>query len=168
MHEPQITLVGNVGRAPRRRVTAAGVVVTDFRLACTPRKLDKATNTWSDGETTWFGVSCWRSLADHVHESLHTGDRVVVTGRLTTRSWQSDSGETRSGLEVEASSVGVDLAWGPAMQVRRQRPAGEDWHSSGAVDPLTGEVLLLEGTAAAAEGGAAGSQRPSPAEPLAA
>lgn len=140
MHEPVITLVGNVGRVPRRRVTSAGVSVTDFRLASTPRRLDKAAGTWSDGETTWFGVTCWRALADHVAESLLVGDRVVVTGRLSTSSWKTETGETRSSLEVEAATVGLDLTWGRAIPDRKVREAAVNWQESGQVDPMTGEV----------------------------
>ena len=66
MLEPFITVVGNVGAPPRTRVLASGAVVTDFRIASTPRRVDRATGAWSDGETIWFGVSCWRLLAENV------------------------------------------------------------------------------------------------------
>ena len=118
MHEPVITVVGNVGAPPRTRVVANGSVVTDFRIASTPRKVDKATGAWSDGETIWFGVSCWRLLAENVAASVKTGDRVVVTGRLLARSWKNELGEERSGLEIDAQAVGFDLARGKAVQER--------------------------------------------------
>ena len=146
MHEPLITVVGNVAGPARQRTTPAGVQVADFRIAATPRRQDKAAGTWTDGETMWFGVNVWRSLAEHCTASLKKGDRVVVTGRLTTRSWEVEGGERRHGLEIEASSVGLDLGRGVAAYVK---PAtlvvGEDpWVSSGRVDALTGEVLPEE------------------------
>lgn len=118
MLEPTITVVGNVGAQPRTRVVAGGSVVTDFRIASTPRKVDKATGVWADGETIWFGVSCWRLLAENVAASVKTGDRVVVTGTLVARSWKTELGEERSSLEIDARTVGFDLARGKAVQER--------------------------------------------------
>ena len=118
MHEPLITVVGNIGAPPRTRVVAGGAVVTDFRIASTPRRVDRATSTWSDGETIWFGVSCWRLLAENVAASVKVGDRVVVTGTLSARSWKNELGEERSGLEIAAQTVGFDLARGKAVQER--------------------------------------------------
>lgn len=118
MHEPHITVVGNVGAPPRTRVLPSGAVVTDFRVASTPRKHDKASDAWSDGETIWFGVTCWRGLAENVAASLQKGDRVVVTGRLGASSWTTDLGEKRSGLEIDAATVGFDLLRAKAVQER--------------------------------------------------
>ena len=118
MHEPLITVVGNIGAPPRTRVVAGGAVVTDFRIASTPRRVDRASSTWSDGETIWFGVSCWRLLAENVAASVKVGDRVVVTGTLSARSWKNELGEERSGLEIAAQTVGLDLARGKAVQER--------------------------------------------------
>jgi single-strand DNA-binding protein len=116
--EPVITVVGNVGAPPRTRVVSGGSVVTDFRIASTPRKLDKASGAWADGETIWFGVSCWRLLAENVAASVKTGDRVVVTGKLLAHSWKNEQGEERSGLEIDAQTVGFDLSRGKAVQER--------------------------------------------------
>jgi single-strand DNA-binding protein len=118
VHEPVITAVGNVGAMPRTRVVGNGSVVTDFRIASTPRNVDKATGAWADGQTIWFGVSCWRLLAENVAASVKTGDRVVVTGRLVARSWKTEQGEERSALEIDAQTVGFDLARGKAVQER--------------------------------------------------
>ena len=146
MHEPLITVVGNVAGPPRQRTTASGVPVADFRIAATPRKPDKATGTWSDGETIWFGVTAWRALGEHCAVSLKKGDRVVVTGRLTTRSWEVEGGERRSGLEVDATTVGLELSRGSAASLRPPalQPGEDPWISSGQVDPLTGEVVPEE------------------------
>lgn len=143
MHEPLITVVGNVAGVPRQRTTPAGVAVSDFRIAATPRRHDRASDTWSDGETLWFGVTVWRTLAEHVAATLNKGDKVVVTGRLTTRSWEVEGGERRSALEVEATSVGLDLSRSAAAYVRPPTlvPHEDPWVSSGQVDPETGEVL---------------------------
>ena len=118
MIEPTITVVGNVGKPPRTRVVAGGSVVTDFRIASTPRKVDKATGEWSDLETIWFGVTCWRQLAENVAASVKTGDRVVVTGTLQAHTWKNEQGEDRSSLEINARTVGFDLARGKAVQER--------------------------------------------------
>jgi single-strand DNA-binding protein len=118
VQEPFITVVGNVGADPRTRMVAGGQVVTDFRIASTPRKVDRTTDAWIDGETIWFGVSCWRMLAENVAASVKKGDRVVVTGRLRARSWTTEQGEERSNLEIEAQTVGFDLARGKAVQER--------------------------------------------------
>ncbi len=146
MHEPLITVVGNVAGPPRQRTTPAGHAVADFRIAATPRRHDKATDTWADGETIWFGVTTWRALADHCAASLKKGDRVVVTGRLSTRSWEVEGGERRSGLEVDATTVGLDLARGSAAYVRPPVLVTDQdpWVSSGQVDGETGEVLVEE------------------------
>lgn len=116
MQEALITVSGNVGAMPRTRVVATGAVVTDFRIAYTPRKVDKATGEWADGQTIWFGVSCWRALAENVAASLKTGDRVVVTGRLRAHVWKNEQGEERSSLEIDAQVVGFDLSRGKAVQ----------------------------------------------------
>ena len=139
MLEPFITVVGNVGAPPRTRVLASGAVVTDFRIASTPRRVDKA-GAWSDGETIWFGVSCWRLLAENVASSLRTGDRVVVTGHLRAHTWKTEQGEERSGLEVAAQTVAFDLSRGRAVQ-ERSVPLTVTTDPGVRADTLTGEVL---------------------------
>ena len=140
MLEPFITVIGNVGAPPRTRVLASGAVVTDFRIASTPRRVDRASGAWSDGETIWFGVSCWRLLAENVASSLRTGDRVVVTGRLRAHTWKTELGEERSGLEVDAQTVGFDLSRGKAVQ-ERSVPLTVTTDPGVRADRLTGEVL---------------------------
>ena len=139
MLEPFITVVGNVGAPPRTRVLASGAVVTDFRIASTPRRVDKG-GAWSDGETIWFGVSCWRLLAENVASSLRTGDRVVVTGHLRAHTWKTEQGEERSGLEVAAQTVAFDLSRGRAVQ-ERSVPLTLTNDPGVRADALTGEVL---------------------------
>ena len=139
MLEPFITVVGNVGAPPRTRVVASGAVVTDFRIASTPRRVDRSTGAWSDGETIWFGVSCWRLLAENVASSLRTGDRVVVTGHLRAHTWKTELGDERSGLEVDAQTVGFDLSRGKAVQ-ERTVPLTVTTDPGGRADVLAGEV----------------------------
>lgn len=141
MHEPVITVVGNVGREPRQRVVASGVAVADFRVASTPRRFDKSTNSWTDVGTTWFAVTCWRTLAEHCAQSLKKGDRVIVTGKLTTRTWSNDQGEERSSLEIEAAAVGLELTRAPALQQRPPRPSGEADDPEAAVAGSDDEVV---------------------------
>lgn len=142
MHEPLITVAGNVAGPPRHRTTPGGVAVADFRIAATPRRLDRATAQWGDGETIWFGVTTWRSLADHCAASIGKGDRVVVTGRLTTRSYEVEGGERRTGLEVDATSVGLDLSKGTATYVKVPplQTDADPWAAERGVDPATGEM----------------------------
>jgi single-strand DNA-binding protein len=157
VNEPQITLTGNVAAPPSLR-QAAGTAVTSFRVGATPRRYDKATDAWSDGETLWFTVTAWRALAEHCASSLLKGDKVVVSGRLTQRTWTADDGSARTGLEVEAASVGIDLSRGNALSIRKpaaprgeegrepDEPGladhGEQWVSTGEVDDDTGAVSL--------------------------
>ena len=147
MHEPLITVIGNVAGPPRQRTTTNGVTVADFRIAATPRRQDKGTGSWGDGETLWFGVTAWRSLGEHCASSLKKGDRVVISGRLSTRSWEAEGGERRSNLEVEATSVGLELSRGNAAYVRAPQliTDSDPWVSSGQVDPQTGEVFMEDG-----------------------
>lgn len=122
MNDPQITVVGNVAAAPDLRTTGSGIAVTDFRVAATPRRLDRATDTWSDGETIWFKVTAWRTLAEHCCASIKKGDRVVVTGSLAASSWQTEKGEWKQSLEVKATNVGMDLTRGNATYLKSSRP----------------------------------------------
>ena len=143
--EPLITVVGNVAGPPRLRTTPAGVPVADFRIAATPRRHDRAAGTWSDGETLWFGVTAWRALGEHCAGSLKKGDRVVVQGRLTTRTWETEDGERRSSLEVDAGSVGLELTRAMATSVRPAQlvPDQDPWavggHDAGEAAPEAGE-----------------------------
>lgn len=121
MQEPHITVTGHVGAEPRTRVLPGGAVVTDFRIASTPRNQDKD-GVWSDGETLWFTVTCWRALAENVGACVHKGDKVVVSGQLTVSTWTTDKGELRSGLEIVRPTVGFDLSRGTAVLHKNPPP----------------------------------------------
>lgn len=151
MHEPFLTVVGNVGAPPRTRVLASGAVVTDFRIAATPRRVDRASGVWSDGETLWFGVSCWRQLAENVASCVRTGDRVVVTGHLRAHTWRTEQGEERSRLEVDAQTVAFDLSRGRVVQ-ERSVPLSLATDTGPPVEPREPEADGAEGDDAPATG----------------
>ena len=107
----QVTVMGLVATTPRHLVTQAGLPITSFRLACSSRKFDTALNKWVDGNTNWYTVTSFKTLAINVAGSVSKGERVIVTGNLVIRDW--DNGE-RAGtsVEIEADSIGHDLTWG--------------------------------------------------------
>jgi single-strand DNA-binding protein len=149
VHAPSITVTGNVGTTPVLR-EVSGASVTSFRIANTPRRLDKTTGAWNDLPTTWFGVSVWRTTAENVVQSVKQGDRVVVTGRLVTRTWTTPEGEPRSGLDIEATHIGLDLGRAPAQVVKApplQLTSDPGEQVSGLPDPDLHDELddLLEG-----------------------
>jgi single-strand DNA-binding protein len=112
-----ITLTGLVATSPRHIVTSEGLAITSFRLASNQRRFDRATGGWVDGDTNWYTITCFRQLGTHVAGSVHKGERVIVTGRVRIRDWSNDekSGTT---IEIDAESMGHDLAWGRANYVR--------------------------------------------------
>ena len=109
----QITIVGNLTDDPELRYTANGAAVANFRVAYSTRIRDAAGN-WTDGETSFFTVNCWRALAENAAETLTRGTRVVVTGRLKQRSWENQEGEKRTVIEIEADDLGPSLKWATA------------------------------------------------------
>jgi single-strand DNA-binding protein len=108
-----LTLTGYVTAEPRLWHTArTKTPVASVRVGSTPRRLNRATGEWQDGETSYFTVKCWRRLAENVHGSLRKGDMIIVRGKLSTRTWVDDQQRTRTEMQVEADSVGHDLAFG--------------------------------------------------------
>ena len=142
MHEPLITVIGNVAQTPTLRTTAAGVSVAGFRIAATPRCKHRETDEWIDGETLWFGVSAWRQLGEHCASSISKGDRVVVTGRLLLRTWVDAEGKDRTSLQVDATTVGLDLSRSAARVVRPAAPVldSDPGPLAGLLDQRTGET----------------------------
>lgn len=122
-----ITVTGVVGSDPRVHVTTQGLAITSFRLASTRRYFDRAKGTWEDGETNWYTVSGFRQLAHNAAASVHKGDRVVVHGRLRLRAWENGE-KSGTAIEIEADSIGHDLAWGitALTKVRRESAADAD------------------------------------------
>ena len=126
-NETMVTLQGNVGGDVVLR-QAGEHLVANFRIACTPRRFQRKSGEWADGETQWYSVSAWRQLGEHCSRSLRRGDPVVVQGRLTQRSYINKNNVEVAALEVEALLVGHDLSKGVSAFTRRptqQQPREE-------------------------------------------
>lgn len=138
-----VTMIGNLTDDPELRYTPQGAAVANFRIAVNHRFKDQAGN-WQDGETSYFRINCWRQLAENIAESLTRGSRVIVTGRLKMRSWETQEGEKRSVVEIEADEVGPSLRFATAKVEKVARGGGGggggDWESQGA--PMDEEVPI--------------------------
>lgn len=112
-----ITLTGLVATTPRHLVTSEGLPITSFRLASTQRRYDRGAQKWIDGETNWYTITAFRQLAVNVVGSVNKGQRVVVSGKLRVRDWESGD---RAGttVEVDADALGHDLSWGTSVFTR--------------------------------------------------
>ena len=117
-----VTLVGFVAQDPVQRETKNGVMVTDLRVGATPRVQDRVTNQWRDGVTSYYDVSCWRRLGDHVRASLRKGDPVTIKGKFRSRTFVDKAGVSRTVIDIMADTVGHDLNRGVANYLGRQRP----------------------------------------------
>jgi single-strand DNA-binding protein len=107
--DTQITVVGNLVNDPELRFTPAGQPVATFRVASTPRFMDRTTNEWKDGDSLFLTCNVWRQAAENVAESLQRGMRVIVSGRLKQRSYETKEGEKRTVYEIEVDDVGPSL-----------------------------------------------------------
>jgi single-strand DNA-binding protein len=116
MADTHVTITGNLTDDPEVTFTPSGQAVCNFRLAVTPRVRDG--NGWKDGETSFFRITAWRDLAEHLADSLGKGDRVIVQGQLKTRSWETPEGDKRSVVEVTAEEAGPSLRWATARPQR--------------------------------------------------
>src|SRR3954447_25255558 len=119
-----ITIVGNLVDDPELRFTPSGAAVAKFRIASTPRFLDKQTNEWKDGESLFLTCNVWRQAAENVAESLQRGMRVIVQGRLKQGSYETKEGEKRTVYEIEADEVGPSLRNATAKVNKIQRQGG--------------------------------------------
>jgi single-strand DNA-binding protein len=124
-----VTVVGNLVDDPELRTTPTGSTVARFRIASTPRHLDRQTNEWRDGESIFLTCNAWRQVAENVAESLHRGMRVIVQGRLRQRSYETKDGERRTLFEVEVDEVGPSLR-NLTVQARRSS------HGQAAAEPV--------------------------------
>ena len=136
-----ITVVGNLTADPELRFTPSGAAVANFTVASTPRMFDRQSNEWKDGGPLFLPCSIWRQAAEHVAESLTKGMRVIVQGRLKSRSYETREGEKRTVFEIDVEEVGPSLTWATARvtrndrsgagqsrpQAQQQRPAGDPW-----------------------------------------
>ena len=125
MNETVVTLQGWLGADVTLR-EAGEVPVASFRVACTPRRYQRRSDSWVDGDTQWYTVTAWRALADNCARSLRRGDPVVVHGRLSAQTWTNSAGIEVTSFEVDAAFVGHDLNRGVGQFTRTARPAAED------------------------------------------
>src|SRR5690606_28512415 len=122
--DTQITVVGNLTGDPELRFIQSGAAVVNFTVASTPRTFDRQSNEWKDGETLFMRCSLWREAAENVAESLTKGMRVIVTGRLVSRSYEAN-GEKRTVTELQVDEVGPSLRYATAKVTRTQRGGGQ-------------------------------------------
>jgi len=122
--ETTITVIGNLTDDPELRFTPSGAAVAKFRLASTPRTLDRASGEWKDGEPLFLACSVWRQVAENVAESLQRGSRVIVSGRLRQRSYETKEGEKRTVYELEVDEIGPSLRYATAKVQKMSRSGG--------------------------------------------
>jgi len=122
--ETVITLIGNLVDDPELRFTPSGAAVASFRVASTPRTYDRQSGEWKDGETLFLSCSAWRQLGENVAESLTRGSRVILSGRLKQRSYETREGEKRTVFEVDVDEVGPSLRSATAKVTRTSRSGG--------------------------------------------
>ncbi|HEX6325636.1 MAG TPA: single-stranded DNA-binding protein [Jiangellaceae bacterium] len=159
--ETIITLVGNLTDDPELRFTPSGAPVANFRVASTPRTFDRQTGEWKDGDPLFMSCAVWRQAAENAAESLQRGMRVIVTGRLKQRSYETRDGQQRTVVELDVDEIGPSLKYATAKVTRTQRsgsgfgggaqsaPAGGDpWSTAPAGPPAGGQA----GGAAATQG----------------
>lgn len=122
--ETVVTIIGNLTNDPELRFTPSGAAVANFTVASTPRTFDRQANEWKDGETLFMRCSVWRDAAENVAESLQRGTRVLVSGRLRSRSYETREGEKRTVVEMEADEVGPSLRYATAKVAKTSRGGG--------------------------------------------
>ncbi len=133
--ETVITVVGNLVDDPELRFTPSGAAVANFRIASTPRIMDRQTNEWKDGDALFLSCSVWRQAAENVAESLQKGMRVVVQGRLKQRQYETREGEKRTVVELDVDEVGPSLKYATAKVTRTTRQGGGGGYSGGGGGP---------------------------------
>ena len=122
--ETTITVIGNLTDDPVLRFTPSGAAVANFRIASTPRTLDRQSGEWKDGEPLFLACNIWRDAAEHVAESLQRGARVIVQGRLRQRSYETKEGEKRTVIELEVDEIGPSLRYATAKVQKMSRSGG--------------------------------------------
>lgn len=116
--ETVITIVGNLTADPELRYTQSGIAVANFTIASTPRNYDQASNTWKDGEALFMRSNAWRELGEHVAGSLTKGTRVIATGQLKQKTYETKEGEKRTSIELEIHEIGPSLRYATAAVTR--------------------------------------------------
>ena len=124
--ETVVTMVGNLVDDPELRFTPSGAAVANFRIASTPRTYDRQSGEWKDGESLFLSCSVWRQAAENVAESLQRGMRVIVQGRLKSRSYDDREGQKRTVFEIDVDEVGPSLRSATAKVTKAMRSGGGD------------------------------------------
>jgi single-strand DNA-binding protein len=166
--ETVITLIGNLVDDPELRFTPSGAAVASFRVASTPRTYDRQSGEWKDGETLFLSCSAWRQLGENAAESLTRGTRVILSGRLKQRSYETREGEKRTVFEVDVDEVGPSLRSATAKVTRTSRSSGGfGGQSQGqpSDDPWSTPAPSGGPAAGGSSGGAQDSWGPQPDEP---
>lgn len=132
--ETVITVVGNLTSDPELRYTQNGIAVANFTIASTPRNFDRAANEWKDGDALFLRASVWKEFAEHVAGSLTKGSRVIATGRLKQRSYETKEGEKRTSMELEIDEIGPSLRYATASLTRAQSSGPRGGGTGGAGD----------------------------------
>jgi single-strand DNA-binding protein len=132
----QVTIVGNLTDDPELRYTPNGAAVAKFRVAVNRRYKDQS-GEWKDGDTSYFTVNAWRTLAENVAETLTRSANVIVVGRLQQRSWETQDGEKRTVIEIEADEIGPSLRWATAKVEKQGRSGGGDWSAGSGADRVS-------------------------------
>jgi single-strand DNA-binding protein len=120
---PEVTMAGTLTADPDLRFTPAGLAVANFTVACNPRTLNRQTGKWEDGEATFLRCTVWRDVAENVGNSLHKGERVIVTGALRQRSYEHE-GQKRTAYELDVTEIGASLKWANVAVRKIARTSG--------------------------------------------
>ncbi len=161
-----ITLTGLVATSPRHIVTSEGLAITSFRLASNQRRFDRGQNAWVDGDTNWYTITAFRQLGVHAASSIEKGQRVIVTGRVRIRDWESGE-KAGTTIEIDAEALGHDLTWGRATFTRSVIAAKSDEQDpsvegelSASTESAPADATLSEPASASDELVGAGSSTP--------
>ena len=157
-----ITVIGNITGDPELRFTPSGAAVANFTVASTPRAFDRQSNEWKDGETLFMRCSVWRDAAENVAESLGRGTRVIVSGRLKSRSYETKEGEKRTVVEMEVDEVGPSLRYASAKVTKTQRGGGGGFGGGQQEDPWATGAGSTQGNQGGGQGGWSGSGNNAP------
>ena len=158
--ETPITVVGNLTADPELRFTPSGAAVANFTVASTPRTFDRQSNEWKDGEALFLNCSVWRQAAENAAESLTRGMRVIVSGRLKARSYETREGEKRTVFEIDVDEVGPSMKYATAKVTKTSRSGGgQGFQSGGSDDPWASNSGGGQGGQPAGQGGSWGGQQ---------
>jgi single-strand DNA-binding protein len=158
--ETVITVVGNLTDDPELRFTPSGAAVAKFRIASTPRTLDRQSGEWKDGEPLFLACNIWRDAAEHVAESLQRGARVIVQGRLRQRSYETREGEKRTVYEIEVDEVGPALSRATAKVTKTTRGGAGGGFGGGSGGTAADDRWASAAPAGASAGGGSYSDEP--------